>query len=212
MTEAFEFALAKADGRGRRLSVEYLNWAANRASGEEDDGSFFSDAWKGFEGHGIAPEEAMPYRPVFVPGSAPSEEARAGALSLLGRGLRFHWIKEWNPRKGISGEQLEEVKRTLARGWPVCGGFLWPKRSVWEEGVLRIAPRPDVRDGHSVLLVGYRDDPARPGGGVVLIRDTAGPGPDGFLTYEYLRTYMNDAAWIDADVPAAAGGRRLRRI
>ncbi len=52
-------------------------------------------------------------------------------------------------------------------------------------------------DGHSVLLVGYRDDKTQPGGGVFLIRNSAGPSRDGMMTYEYVRAYLNDAAWID---------------
>ena len=42
-----------------------------------------------------------------------------------------------------SEEQLAEVKRTIAKGWPVCGGFLWPKGGFerWNEGVLEMLPR-----------------------------------------------------------------------
>ena len=61
-----------------------------------------------------------------------------------------------------------------------------------------MCPRNAVRDGHSVLLVGFRDDPAQPGGGVFLIRNTAGKSRDGLMTYEYVRTYMNDAVWVDS--------------
>ena len=79
---------------------------------------------------------------------------------------------------------------------PVCGGFLWPRKPEWKAGVLEIASRENVRDGHSVLLVGYRDDPAQPGGGTFLIQNTSkGPRP-GAMSYEYVRAYMNDAAWV----------------
>ena len=205
VTEALEYALAAKEGRGRCLSVEYLNWAANQALHGAEDGGFFSDLWKGFEARRICLEEDMPYRQRFEPSNGPSENAQAGAKTLgpILKTLRFHWIKEWDPKKGLSKGQLAEVRRTLERGWPVCGGFLWPKQEAWDDGILRSVPREDVRDGHSVLLVGYRDDPGQPGGGVFMIRNTAGPGRDGFLTYEYLLTYMNDAAWIDsgADAP-----------
>ena len=52
------------------------------------------------------------------------------------------------------------------------------------------------RDGHSVLLVGFRDDTAQPGGGVFLIQNTSKGPRDGAMSYEYVRAYMNDAAWI----------------
>lgn len=204
VTRALEFAMAKVEGRGTRLSVEYLNWASNRVLGEHKDGSFFSDLWKGFEAHGIPPEADMPYRPTYDPELAPSRQVRNRAAAARRLGLRLRWIKEWDPKKGLSDAQLEDVRRTLAAGWPVCGGFLWPKEQVWDDDVLRICPRDRVRDGHSVLLVGYRDDPDRPGGGLVIIRNTSRDGRDGYLTYEYLKAYMNDAAWIEA--PASDGG------
>ena len=50
-----------------------------------------------------------------------------------------------------------------------------------------------------MLLVGYRDDPAQPGGGVFLFRNSNNNGRDGWMTYEYARAYMNDAVWIDYD-------------
>ena len=47
------------------------------------------------------------------------------------------------------------------------------------------------------MLVGFRDDQAQPGGGVFLIRNSAGPSRDGMMTYDYVRAYLNDAAWMD---------------
>ena len=48
-----------------------------------------------------------------------------------------------------------------------------------------------------VLLVGYKHEPAQPGGGVLIFRNTAGGGRDGMMPYAYAREYMNDALWID---------------
>ncbi len=197
VTGAIEFALAHERGRGGRLSVEFLNWASNRVLKQDQDGGFFSDLWRGFEAHGICPEEDMPYLPAFRGGSEPSKEALEHARTAADRGLKLHWIKEWDPKRGLDEGQLAEVRRTIARGWPVCGGFLWPKRESWVKDVLQTCPRKDVRDGHSVLLVGYRDDPGEPGGGLFTVRNTANGGRDGFLTYQYLLTYMNDAAWVE---------------
>ncbi len=197
VTQAIEFAMAKREGRGRNLSVEFINWASNRGNKDRKDGGFFSDIWKGFQAHGICTEEAMPYRATYDPALTPSEETQAAAKTLRSKGLRLHWIKEWNPRKGLTDGQLQRIREVLARGWPVCGGFLWPKEEVWKDGTLRMCPREAVRDGHSVLLVGYRDDPGLPGGGVFLIWNTSGKLREGLLTYEYVMAYMNDAVWID---------------
>ena len=197
ITGAIEFALAEKQGHAARLSVEFLNWASNRAIDKNQDGGLFSDLWKGFESHGICGEADMPYASDFDPELRPSKVALEHARQMREVGLRLHWIKPWDPNKGLTEAQLAEVKQTLRRRRPVCGGFLWPKLAIWYNGVLDMAPREGVRDGHSVLLVGFRDDPAQPGGGVFLVRNSGKGLRDGAMTYEYVRSYMNDAVWID---------------
>jgi len=204
ITGAIEFALAERQRRGTRLSVEFLNWASNRAIGKSEDGGFFSDLWKGFEQHGVCPEADMPYEKKFDRDLRPSDSAREHAREIRDVGLRMHWIKPWDPNKGLTELQFDEVKRTLRRGWPVCGGFLWPKKEQWTEGVLEMAPRKEVRDGHSVLLVGYRDDPAQPGGGVFVVWNSGKGLRDAAMSYEYVRRYMNDAVWIDSGANPSA--------
>jgi alpha-galactosidase len=99
---------------------------------------------------------------------------------------------------------LTAVKQALCREWPVCGGFRWPKNPVkWKDDILETPPSDGVIDGHSVLLVGYRDDPEQPGGGVFLFRNTNNGGREGWMTYEYACTYMNDALWIDYETEEA---------
>ena len=196
MAGALEYALAQKQQRGSRLSVEFLNWAANKVVGRTNDGGYFSDLWDGFAAHGVCAEEDLPYQKEFNPGLMPAEDCMERAKAVRGLGLRLHWIKEWNPNVGLTDKQLAKVKRTLSRGWPVCGGFLWPKQEKWEGGVLQMCAREGVRDGHSVLLVGYRDEAGQPGGGVFIFRNTSGEGRDGAMSYTYAHSYMNDAAWV----------------
>lgn len=199
ITGAIEYALAEKQQRGTRLSVEFLNWASNRAIERQADGGFFSDLWKGFESHGICEEDEMPYAKAFEPSRRPSNEAMERARQIQEAGFQLHWIKPWNPRKGLSEQQFLDVKETLRKGWPVCGGFLWPKNAKWSDGVLQMASRQGVYDGHSLLLVGFRDDPQQPGGGVFLMHNSSGGSSDGAMSYEYAQAYMNDAVWIDYD-------------
>jgi hypothetical protein len=195
---ALEFAAAKQRGRGERFSVEFLNWGANRIAGEDTDGGFFSDLWRAFAVYGICSETNMPYRADFEPALAPAPEVLAEAKARLALGLRHHWIKEWNVKTGLADEQFLAIKRTLNQGWPVCAGCRWPKRPKWSDDVLQMCSADAVFDGHSVLLVGYRDDVNQPGGGVLLFRNTNGGGRDAAMPYTYARTYMNDAVWIDS--------------
>lgn len=199
---ALEFAAASKLQHGERFSVEFLNWGANKMNGEKDDGSFFSDLWSGFATYGACLEKTLPYRAEFDPTLAPSAEVLTEAKAQLALGLRHHWIKEWNVKTGLTEAEFLAVKRTLNQGWPVCGGFRWPKQPKWTDGVLGMCPADAVYDGHSVLLVGYRDDASQPGGGVFLFRNSNKDGPAGSMPYTYARAYMNDAIWIESDAPA----------
>jgi C1A family cysteine protease len=197
---AMEYALAKKSGKiDSRLSIEYLNWASNQIKGHPQDGSCFSDLLEGFKAHGACPEADMPYQPEFDPARRPSADAVQRAKSLRDAGLHLHWIKRWNPDHGASARQIEQIKQVLAKGWPVCGGFLWPKSGLaeWKDGVLQLRVADEMRDGHSVLLVGWRDDPAQPGGGIFWIRNSSNGPKNETLSYAYLRAYMNDAVWVD---------------
>jgi hypothetical protein len=192
---ALEFALASQQGKGASLSVEFLNWAAHQAVNRRVDGGFFWQLWKGYETYGICAEEDLPYQSKFDPDLQPPAAALERARPLQSLGLKLRWIKEWDVKTGLTDAQMDDIKRTLAGGFPVCGGLRWPKREKWENGVLQVCPPEDVFDGHSILLVGYKDDATQPGG-VFIIRNSGGGSREGYLPYEYVRAYMNDAAWI----------------
>ncbi|SPE57151.1 hypothetical protein SBV1_2660005 [Verrucomicrobia bacterium] len=211
MRGALEFAVAKRQGHCPRLSVEFLNWAANKACGNNKDGGFFSEMWKGFSAYGICLDDDLPYQPEFNPSLTPPPPALADAKTRLGLGLRLHWIKEWDVKTGLTDVQVASIKHILSTGWPVAGGFRWPKEPRWIDDVLQLCSADAVRDGHSVLLVGYRDDAAQPGGGAFIFRNTSGPGRDGLMPYAYARDYLNDAVWIDYEArPKTVSGAGTR--
>jgi hypothetical protein len=191
-----EYALAKQSGGGIPLSVEFLNWAKNQVLKESTDGGFFSDLWAGFERYGTCADLELPYRPTYASDPAPSDTALASAKNRLAHGLELHWIKRWDVKTGLTTNEFDLIKQRLALGWPVCGGFRWPKQERWKDEVLEMCGPEAVRDGHSVLLVGYRDEAAQPGGGVFIFRNSAHEGRDGFMPYAYAKLYMNDAVWI----------------
>jgi len=197
VTGALEYALVGQTNHATRLSVEFLNWASNQAIREMQDGGFFSDLWRGFAIYGVCPEPDMPYQDKFDPERTPSEDAKDHARLLHEAGLQLHWIKPWNRNTGLTDQQFVAIKQVLNRQWPVCGGFRWPKAVRWKNDVLEMAPPEGVFDGHSVLIVGYRDDAEQAGGGTFLFRNSNNGGRDGWMTYEYARAYMNDAVWID---------------
>lgn len=176
--EAIEFALAKHRGKAQRLSPEYLNWAASQVLGRPSDGNFFHNALAGFEQHGICGESAMPYAPQYDAARAPSTDAAKEAAQIKDEAkasLVVRWIVPWKPNRfGVDDAQFAEIKSTLARGYPVAAG-----------------------SGHSRLLVGYRDDATKPGGGVFLTEDSALARFDE-VTYEFVRKEVADVFWIEA--------------
>lgn len=194
VANALDYALAAPTGSGVPVSVEYLNWAARQGKDRTDDGGFFSEIWAGYEAHGCCPEADFPYLaehdPLLQPDPALQSLARERRLPL-----RLEWIKEWDPDTGVTPEQMSLIRATLAGGRPVCGGLRWPREPVWTHEVLEMCPAEAVFDGHSVLLIGYRTEPALPGGGAFRIRNSNRPA-SGFLPYAYVAQNLNDAAWI----------------
>ncbi|MBK7405117.1 MAG: C1 family peptidase [Phycisphaerales bacterium] len=206
LTGAIEFAAAVDRGEGVRLSPEFLNWASNQAIGRPADGGFFSDLWKGYKSFGICAESDLPYQATFDPALAPGAAATTEALRLRDANLNIHWIKAWDVTTGLSPEELRAITGVLSQGWPVCAGLRWPIENAWNGDLLNTPDPEGVRDGHSILFVGFETDPNEPGGGVLTFRNSGGPTGDGRMTYEYASRYTNDAAWVsgrrDAPLPA----------
>ena len=170
---AFEFALSKRHDRGIPLSVEYSNWACNQVirNSAADRGQFFHDLLKGYEKHGLCGDELMPYEKKFQ-NAEPSEAAQRDANANRRLGFEVHWIRPWSKNTGLTDKQFNEIRRTLANGWPVCAG-----------------------SDHSRLLVGYVDDVQQPGGGKFLTRDS-GLGEYSEVTYDWIRKNIYDLFWV----------------
>jgi len=179
-----------------RLSEEFLIWAGNQASGLKGDQAMFYKAVHGLNTFGICSEELMPYTQKRAAG--PSAAACADARNRAGR-WQVNWIKRWDVRRKLNDGELHAIKKALADGHPVACGMRWPKALRDQE--IRVVPPPGgVFDGHSIVLTGYADNPKKPGTGVFLFRNSAGPdwGNKGYgvMSYAYVRTYANDAMWL----------------
>lgn len=181
---ALEFAYSRSLGRGMPLSVEYLNWATNQVIGNKtrDRGQFFHHILQGFERHGAALDRDMPYRKHFDPDLKPAPGLVARARQVADAGLTVHWIHRGAPGEfGITERQLRDAKAVLARGWPVAAG-----------------------SKHSRLLVGYVDDPAQPGGGYFITKDS-GKASFRRLAYDTARTKLASLFWVEAPLEAGRG-------
>jgi endonuclease YncB( thermonuclease family) len=172
--EAVEFAQAKLAEKGSALSVEFANWAANEATGRNDDGDFFHNIIRGIEEYGICPDAMMPYAESFSNEIKPTGEAtrKASEFRKLTK-LEFHWIRHWSRTPGLSDDDIHAIKAVLAKGAPVCAGSY-----------------------HSVLFVGYEDEPSLPGGGRFLIADSNLVEQD--INYAEAKTRFSDLFWVSA--------------
>ncbi len=204
ITALAEFEYARvADPPRRRLSEEFLVWAANEATGRRTDQAMFYEAVHGLNALGICTEELMPYSSTTDAKRMPSSAALADAKVLSGRWMA-RWIKRWDLKSPLSDTEVLAIKEALSRGYPVACGLRWPKGFRGHE--LRDVPPPDrVFDGHSIILVGYIDDLKSSGGGTFLFRNSAGPrwgdGGYGAMSYAYARAYANDALWLQLGPP-----------
>lgn len=213
ITGVAEYELAKTSTvRSPRLSEEYLVWAANEATGLAGDQAMFIEAAQGLTRLGICPATAMPYQPQSDPQRTPSEAAREEA----GRSGHWsvHWIKRWNVNTGMSPAELTAIKTELAADHPVAIGMRWPKEPRLSAlHILERTPASEVRDGHSVVLVGYQDDPNSSASGSFTVRNSEGPdwGIEGYayFPYSYITEFGNDALALRHD-PAPADAPRYR--
>lgn len=218
-TFLIEYQTAHAQNqRNLDLSEEYLNWAKNRANKTEVDGGMFTDIIRGYQGFGMVPGKDMPNLPSF---DAAHPDAPRPAVVAIGKKFeRFPitFIKQWDDQNGMSAQELEATKTALKAGLPVATGIWWLQNfetvTVGNVPLLKEYPRSDNRnsdpsknpmfDGHSIDLVGFHESNEFPGGGYFIFRNSFGPkfGEDGygFVSFQYVRDYANDAIYIQPNV------------
>jgi len=205
-------------GAADDLSEEYLNWAGNKATGEDADGGFFTKFMSGYQAWAIANNASMPYRATYntTHPATPSAATIAAAKGMFPVRYPFTVLKVWNNQQGMTRAELQSALATLRSGRPVATGIWWLTNfaTVTVEGVplLKDYPRSanshsntalnPMFDGHSIDLVGFREAPAFPGGGYFIFRNSFGPSFGnagyGFVSFQYLLTYSNDAIAVSS--------------
>jgi hypothetical protein len=199
---------------GLDLSEEYLNWAKNQANKTDVDGGKFTDIIRGYQEFGMVPQSDMPNEATFTPKHPATPQKSLIAAGKSFSRFRFKFIKEWNNQKGMSDSELEATKAALKSGRPVATGIWWLARfetvMVDQVPLVKEYPRSANKnsdasknpmfDGHSIDLVGFHEGKEFPGGGYFVFRNSFGPrfGHDGygFLSFDYMRNYSNDAIVI----------------
>ena len=206
----YQKAAIKAPG-GRNLSEEFLNWAGNKALGTDNDGGFFTEFISGFTEYGVSTLKEMPYRATFHPSITPTSAAQRAAETMFPVKYPFTIVKVWDNTTGMTSAELQNALAILRSGRPVATGIWWQTNfaTVTVGGVplLKDYPRsantgsnPPMFDGHSIDLVGFKESKKFPGGGYFIFRNSFGTSFGnkgyGFVSFQYLRTYANDAIAI----------------
>jgi hypothetical protein len=216
-TFLIEYHTARTTGKkDLHFSVEYIHWATDKVAGGDTD--FFSAIAAGYKTYGTVPEKDLPFEPNLAPPKlfvTPSE-----AVIKIGEKAErfpFTFIKPWNHDNGMDEKELQATMAALKAGHPVATGVWWNNdvatkpQSAWiqeVDGVPLIKEYPPkdkghspMFDGHSIALVGFREGKEFPGGGYFIFRNSWGPKfcdeGYGFLSFQYIRDYSNDAISIE---------------
>lgn len=196
MTFCIEYLLRKKRLVREPLSVEFLNWAKNSATGQKKDGDFFDRIAAGYERYGMSSEVSLPYAATYSAQLSLSPELLEQAKKSPR--LKGRFLKPWSVTEVVTETQVSEIKSYLKRSFPVAIGLRWPKggkgKSVVIEGrsVMAFIPAVDVFDGHSLALVGYSEEAK-----LWVFANWAGPDWSdhgyGYMSDSYFRPYLNDA-------------------
>ena len=199
---------------GLALSEEYLNWAQNKVAGKPyQDGGFFTRMIAGYQTWAISTAAEMPYQSTYDPSNPvqPTSAAKSSAQAMFPQKYPFVFLKNWDDTHGYTMAELNNVIASLRSGRPVATGIWWLTNfaTVKVHGVpllkdyprsAETGPNPPMFDGHSIDLVGFRESNEFPGGGYFIFRNSFGPSFGdhgyGFVSFQYLRAYGNDAIAI----------------
>jgi hypothetical protein len=123
ITALVELEVAKSAPDGvKRLSEEFLIWAAHTASATKaDDQAMFYEATHGLNAYGICTSKLMPYANARDPKRKPSNDALVDARSRS-ECSKIHLIKRWDVKTGLGAGELAEIKRALSLGHLVACG------------------------------------------------------------------------------------------
>ncbi len=214
MTFLAEFIFSKKGGGNNiSLSEEYLNAIANSVCGNVQDGDHLMNAFRAYATAGDCKEVLLPYRPTYALGLPISAAARTDGLAHR-RGVPV-WIRPfmqgtfppqaapgqpvWPPvvGQGVAPGMLQAMKSHMAAGFPVAVTVRWPNEpfvgTVEVAGIdlFKMPTPPQAPYSKGIALVGFKDDPRFPGGGVFIFRNSEGPDWGdkgyGYMSYLYVR-------------------------
>jgi hypothetical protein len=185
LATALEFQIAKATKKQQRISARYIYYAARKAAGfdlESDNGAYIKDGIAVLSSEGAVAEALWPYRPGKFAEKPPAAVETAQRFRITDARLVT---------------TVDDLKRALKQNGPVVAGItLFTGSTADEVSKTGVIPIPNKKEhvvgGHAIVIVGY-DDQARRVKFVNSWGKQWGERGFGFLPYEYVEKYMDDA-------------------
>ena len=160
------------------LSEQFLYWACKQLDGFPEAGTTLHTAMGALNQYGCCRAATWPYQPQPVPGN---ESQNPPPPAAVPEATRFR-LSDCRP---VEPGLVAHYKRVLAghggaRPMPVVLGVLvfnsWLLSPATHQSGKITLPLPDEDPvgGHAMCVVGYVDDPAVPGGGYFIVRNSWG--------------------------------------
>ena len=142
IAECIEYALATKQKHGTRLSIEFLNWAANEKAANTRTArtsTISSSATKPSES---APKRICPIAKNSIPPRNRARKRSRTPRTFGSLNLNLHWIKEWDDRQG-------RERKTACRNQEACSTVIGRFAAVsfgrnakrLDNSVLSVVPR-----------------------------------------------------------------------
>jgi C1A family cysteine protease len=197
-----EFHLTEAAGsKAKRHSEQFVYWGCKQDDGMgTEEGTFVSTARKVLKARGACLHKTWKYNPLPVPHNESQGPPPAGAKQ---EAAQFTWKKA----KTVAAKKVERQRQQLDAGRPVVLSVKtfpsWDFGTTAETGDITMPFPGEVSDGgHAICLAGYLIDPAAPGGGRLIFRNSWGKtwatksqaaAGYGTLPFEYVKKYGLEA-------------------
>ena len=211
-TGLLEYEFSQLEGKVISLSDEYVNWAKNEyhvAHGTADyhDGADLPGALNGVNDYGICLESLMPYQTAWDYNNRP-EPSQVAITEAASRMIKqIIWIRVYDGNPGLTALHLQQIKTHIKAGHPVATGACWiSKGDLFDfdapvQHMLRVPESNDeVLAAHTILFVGFVDNPAIKGGGYFIFRNSWGTGfgDNGYanMPYEYAARFCGDPVTV----------------
>jgi hypothetical protein len=197
-----EFQLTESSGAAsKRHSEQFVYWGCKQDDGLATmEGTFVSTARAVLTTRGACLNKTWKYNPHLVPNNESQGPPPAAAED---EAEEFTWTKA----KAVAAKNVDRLREKLDAQRPVVLSVKtfpsWDFGTTAETGDITMPFPGEVSDGgHAICLVGYLLDPAAPGGGRLIFRNSWGKtwatnsqaaAGYGTLPFEYVKKYALEA-------------------